>query len=150
MGIRTQDIEKLCLPDCKNNFKRIEEAIDGCIKGLEAAGGERRTYFAVVVLDRRNDYPRIKSMLTRLNVLSQVIVKSTAARMNLSVASNIMKQINTKVGGESLRVKFPPFMQKERVMVIGIDVCHAGQKSVVGFAASTNTQCTSYFSDIII
>lgn len=70
--------------------------------------------------------------------------------MNLSVASNIMKQINSKVGGESLRVKFPPFMQKEKVMVIGIDVCHAGQKSVVGFAASTNVQCTSYFSDIII
>ena len=66
-------------------------------------------------------------------------MKSTAARMNLSVASNIMKQINSKVGGESIRVKFPPFMQKERVMVIGIDVCHAGQKSVVGFAASTNT-----------
>lgn len=35
-------------------------------------------------------------------------------------------------------------------MVIGIDVCHAGQKSVVGFAASTNPQCTHYFSDIII
>ena len=41
-------------------------------------------------------------------------------------------------------------MEKGKVMVIGIDVCHAGQKSVVGFAASTNTACTSYFSDIII
>ena len=70
--------------------------------------------------------------------------------MNLSVASNIMKQINSKVGGESLRIKMPAFMEKEKVMVIGIDVCHAGQKSVVGFAASTNTACTSYFSDIII
>ena len=49
-------------------------------------------------------------MLTRLNIMSQVIVKSTASRMNLSVASNIMKQINTKVGGESIRLKWPEFM----------------------------------------
>jgi hypothetical protein len=49
--------------------------------------------------------------------------------MNLSVASNIMKQINTKVGGESVRLMLPETMQKltkERIMVIGIDVCHAG------------------------
>ena len=35
-------------------------------------------------------------------------------------------------------------------MVIGIDVCHAGKKSVVGFCASTNASCTQYYSDIII
>ena len=35
-------------------------------------------------------------------------------------------------------------------MVIGIDVCHAGKHSVCGFAASTNTACTSYYSDFII
>lgn len=35
-------------------------------------------------------------------------------------------------------------------MVIGIDVCHAGKSSIVGFAASTNKACTSYFSDFII
>jgi hypothetical protein len=47
--------------------------------------------FAVIILDRRGDYQRIKGILTRLNILSQVIVKSTAFKMNLSVASNIMK-----------------------------------------------------------
>jgi len=35
-------------------------------------------------------------------------------------------------------------------MVIGIDVCHAGKKSVVGFVATTNATCTSAYSDIII
>lgn len=70
--------------------------------------------------------------------------------MNMSVASNIMKQINSKVGGESVRIKLPPFMTKSNVMVIGIDVCHAGKNSVVGFVASTNTHCTSFYSDIII
>jgi len=32
----------------------------------------------------------------------------------------------------------PEFVKKEKVMIIGIDVCHSGKKSVVGFCASTN------------
>ena len=47
-------------------------------------------------------------------------------------------------------MKWPEFMEKSKVMVIGIDVCHAGKKSVVGFCASSNHQQTSYYSDIII
>ena len=60
IGIKTAEIEKLCLPDCKNNFKRIEESIDGFIRELDGCSDEQRTYFAVVILERRNDYPRIK------------------------------------------------------------------------------------------
>jgi len=47
-------------------------------------------------------------------------------------------------------MKWPDFMDKEKVMVIGIDVCHAGKKSVVGFCASYNKHQTKYYSDIII
>mgnify|MGYP003707015901 CR=1 FL=1 len=39
---------------------------------------------------------------------------------------------------------------KSKVMLIGIDVCHAGTNSVVGFVATTNNQFTSHYSDIII
>jgi aubergine-like protein len=35
-------------------------------------------------------------------------------------------------------------------MVVGIDVCHAGKKSVVGFCATTNKAQTKYYNDIII
>jgi hypothetical protein len=35
-------------------------------------------------------------------------------------------------------MKMPEFMSSNKVMVIGIDVCHAGKKSVVGFCASKN------------
>ena len=61
-----------------------------------------------------------------------------------------MKQINTKIGGESVRVKLPDFMKTSNVMVIGIDVCHAGMNSIVGVVASTNAHCSSFYSDIII
>ena len=89
-------------------------------------------------------------MVSRHNVLSQVILKFTARKMNLSVASNIMKQINTKVGGTSIKMRMPQFMTKNQVMVIGIDVCHAGGESIVGFTATTDDLFTQYYSNIIL
>lgn len=103
-----------------------------------------------MILDRSTDYPKIKNIFTKNDVMSQVVLKRTCKKINLSIGTNIMKQVNSKIGGESIRVKFPEFMKKERVMVIGIDVCHSGKKSVVGFVATTNASCTSAYSDIII
>ena len=104
----------------------------------------------MIILDRKTDYAKYKSIFTRENVMTQVITKYIARKINLSVATNVMKQINSKMGGESIRIKYPDFMTKKKVMVIGIDVCHAGKKSVVGFVATNNESCTSAYSDIII
>jgi aubergine-like protein len=82
--------------------------------------------------------------------MTQVVLKFTCKKMNLSVATNVMKQVNSKIGGESIRIRFPEFMNSQKVMIIGIDVCHSGRKSVVGFIATTNSNCTSFYSDIII
>ena len=41
-------------------------------------------------------------------------------------------------------------MEDMRTMLIGIDVCHAGPKSVVGFAASTNKAMSQYYSEYIV
>jgi hypothetical protein len=67
----------------------------------------KRKLFAIFINDKQKDYTRIKQMVSRHNVLSQVILKFTARKMNLSVASNIMKQINTKVGGTSIKMRMP-------------------------------------------
>ena len=106
--------------------------------------------FAVFILDKQRDYTKVKQFVSRHNVLSQVILKFTAKKMNLSVASNIMKQINTKIGGTSLKMRMPEFMTKNKVMVIGIDVCHAGGESIVGFTATTDDLFAQYYSNIII
>jgi len=137
------------LPDCKGNFNKIGEFLDHFLDSHKREGSSK-PMFAVMILDKRHDYPKIKNIFTRKNIMSQFILKFTAKKINLSVASNIMKQINSKLGGDSVRMKMPEFMAKERVMVIGIDVCHAGKKSVVGFCASINSACTQYYSDIII
>lgn len=137
LGMKSGGFHMFPLPDCRGNFNEIAKCLDKFCDDFKKQGSNKKM-FAVMILDRRNDYPKIKGIFTRKNIMSQVILKQTSRKMNLSVASNIMKQINSKLGGDSIRVKFPEFMQKERVMVIGIDVCHAGKKSVVGFCASTN------------
>ena len=60
----------------------------------------------------------------------------------MSKGSNVLRQINSKIGGDLYQMKFPDAMESKRTMLIGIDVCHAGPTSVVGFSASTNTTMT--------
>lgn len=47
-------------------------------------------------------------------------------------------------------MKFPAAVTDLQTMLIGIDVCHSGRCSVVGFAASTNETLSQYFSDYIV
>ena len=71
-------------------------------------------------------------------------------KFNLSKASNILKQLNSKMGGDLFHLKFPEKMTPMKTMLIGIDVCHAGGNSVVGFAASVNKEMSQYYSDFIV
>lgn len=47
-------------------------------------------------------------------------------KFNLSKATNILRQVNSKAGGDLYYLKFPEAVEKKRTMLIGIDVCHAG------------------------
>ena len=38
-------------------------------------------------------------------------------------------------------------LDHKRTMLIGIDVCHAGPKSIVGFSASINPEMSQYYSE---
>jgi len=58
--------------------------------------------------------------------------------------------MNSKSGGDLFTMQFPTVLNGMRTMLIGIDVCHSGRKSVVGFAASTNKYMSQYFSDYIV
>ena len=71
---------------------------------------------------------------------SQAVRFSNANKFNLSKATNVIKQINSKAGGDLYYLKFPEVLDKKRTMLIGIDVCHAGPKSIVGFCCSINKE----------
>jgi hypothetical protein len=83
-------------------------------------------------------YKQYKSVCYRHDCVSQCIRYQNFGRgMNLSVASNILRQINSKLGGDLFNLKFAKDLH-QRTMLIGIDVCHSGPNSIVGFCASVN------------
>lgn len=81
---------------------------------------------------------------------SQVVTARNGRSFNLSKATNILRQINSKIGGDLFSLKFPETFEKKRTMLIGIDVCHSGPNSIVGFSASTNKEMSQYYSEHIV
>lgn len=67
-----------------------------------------------------------KEVMLTYSIPSQVITARNGSKFNLSKASNILRQINSKAGGDLYYLKFPEIVEKKRTMLIGIDVCHAG------------------------
>jgi len=57
-----------------------------------------------------------------------------------------VKQIAAKRGNDPYRIHLPRF--KVPTFIVGIDVCHSGPRSVVGFCATTNKLCSQYFSEV--
>jgi len=92
----------------------------------------------VIVLQRENNYTMFKEVLQQYRMPSQVVTCRNAFKFNLSKATNILRQINSKAGADLYNMKFPEILSKKRTMLIGIDVCHSGPQSIVGFSASIN------------
>lgn len=103
----------------------------------------------VIVLKNENYYNIYKNICYSKNVVSQVVNARTCYKVNMSVASNILRQINSKLGGDLYNIVFPKEISPN-TMLIGIDVCHQGQKSIVGFCATITTQMSQYYSQRII
>ncbi len=68
----------------------------------------------------------------------------------MNIGCNILKQINSKLGGDLFYLKFPDEVTKRKTMLLGIDVCHSGKVSNVGFCASINKEMSQYYSKRLI
>ena len=110
----------------------------------------RHPKMIVVVLGYEDNYKMYKGLFHEFKIPSQVITARNANKFNLSKASNVLRQINSKISGDLFHLKFPQAMDRMRTMLIGIDVCHAGPSSIVGFAASTNKEMSQYYSEYIV
>lgn len=75
------------------------------------------------MLKQAKCYNAYKNICYENNVLSQVVNAGTCGRMNLSIATNVLRQINSKIGGDLYEVNFPKEVSPNS-MLIGIDVCH--------------------------
>lgn len=118
---------------------------------IGAKGGQfRHPIITLAVLGMERNYPNYKLLFDKYRMPSQVVTSRNARGFNASKASNIIRQMNSKSGGDLFTMKFPDVLNTMKTMLIGIDVCHSGRKSVVGFAASTNKYLSQYFSDYIV
>jgi hypothetical protein len=94
----------------------------------------------LVMLGNEKLYKNFKAICYQNQLVSQCVRYQNFGRregMNLSVASNILRQINSKLGGDLFNLKFGRELFA-RTMLIGIDVCHSGPQSIVGFCATVN------------
>lgn len=55
--------------------------------------------------------------------------------------------MNAKAGGDLYHITLPK-MPFTNTMLVGIDVCHSGPKSIVGFCATINKSFTKYYSNV--
>ena len=104
----------------------------------------------MIMLSNERFYKTYKNVCYSLNLISQCITyKNFGKGLNFSVASNVLRQINSKLGGDLYNLKFAKELQAN-TMLIGIDVCHSGPQSIVGFCASVNKQRSQYYSERIL
>ena len=53
--------------------------------------------------------------------------------------------MNSKMGGDLFNISFPKELLP-KTMIMGVDVCHQGSNSIVGFCASINKEMSQYHS----
>lgn len=127
------------------------EELDAALREYMMAGNQvNHPTMVVCILQRENNYQMFKEVMLQYRMPSQVITCRNGSKFNLSKATNILRQVNSKCGGDLYHLKFPEVLATKRTMLIGIDVCHAGPQSIVGFSASTNSEMSQYYSDYLI
>lgn len=57
--------------------------------------------------------------------------------------------MNSKLGGDLFNLKFSKEVSP-KTMLMGIDVCHSGPSSIVGFCATINKEMSQYYSQKIV
>jgi argonaute-like protein implicated in RNA metabolism and viral defense len=76
-----------------------------------------------------------------------VRVDTLLKKWAVSALDKVVLQMIAKVGGTPWATSRPEEIL-EYSMLVGIDVCHSGNKSIVGFTATMNQQMNIYFSTV--
>lgn len=129
------------------NTKEFEAQLD---KILKEKFKTSRPLIIMMLVPRENQYKDFKSVCYARNIPSQVISYNLARRFNLIIGSNLLRQMNSKMQGDLFNVKFAQEVTKQHTMLLGIDVSHGGNKSIVGFCATYNRELTQYYSQRIV
>jgi hypothetical protein len=101
---------------------------------------------AMILLDHPKKKKEIKIFLDKAGIPSQFMLLDTVKRAKLTVYTNILKQMNAKIPQDLYRINIPNHMK--HTMQIGVDVCQAGRKSIIGLTATYTPFLTQHFSAV--
>lgn len=69
----------------------------------------------------------------------------TIQKDNDRIFLNIIRQMNAKFGGDLWRMQFGSEIS-DQTMLVGIDVCHKGKQSTIGFCATYDPHMCKYYA----
>ena len=78
-------------------------------------------------------------------MISQFVANRTIAKDNDRIFLNIIRQMNAKFGGDLWRMSFGNEISQQ-TMLVGIDVCHKGKQSTIGFCATYDPNMCKYYA----
>jgi hypothetical protein len=106
-------------------------------------------FFLVIIPDtlrQEHFYTAVKNKINSDNpIISQFVTSKTINRDNDRIYLNIVRQINAKLGGDLWRMNFGKEISS-KTMLVGIDVCHKGKQSIIGFVATYDPFLCKYYT----
>jgi len=106
-------------------------------------------FFLIIMPDsikQEHLYTALKNKInTDSPVISQFVSSKTIQKYNDRIYINILRQINAKLGGDLWRLNFGPEISR-KTMLVGIDVCHKGKQSIIGFCATYDENMCKYYT----
>lgn len=128
-------------------FEDWAELLDKCIK--------KNKYNLITLLiddylDNQGLYDKLKIYAQEVKGIITQFIKTNSLRKNaMSVVSNILIQMNTKIGGVSYTVHFDEEINEKNLMIIGVDSSRLEDSKgkvyqSIAFCATTNNEFTHY------
>eukprot|EP00826_Nyctotherus_ovalis_P040939 TRINITY_DN4074_c0_g6_i1.p1 TRINITY_DN4074_c0_g6~~TRINITY_DN4074_c0_g6_i1.p1 ORF type:complete len:773 (-),score=231.86 TRINITY_DN4074_c0_g6_i1:92-2410(-) len=104
-------------------------------------------FILVLISDRHKQYKSVKKILDiQQGIVSQCVYSDYKKMNSLVFSSNIIRQLNAKMGGDLYSVELPAEVPRN-TMFVGIDVCHCARCSAVGFYSNAYTHLARCFCD---
>ncbi len=131
---------------CETNSFQAKDWIKGVETTLKGNPNINMVLFLMSKKTKRLYKEIKKHSLIEKGYLSQVVLRENLSdKKGMSVCSNIVKQINSKLGGCCYKIQFDKNIAAKNLMVVGVDSSHiSGKRTGVAMCASIDKQFTRY------
>lgn len=124
----------------------VERTEQSFKNNITSALKKEQIQIAVVIIKNPKFKKSLKSLLDSKGIPSQFILSSKLFNVKLGVVSNILKQMNTKIGKDLYRLNLPKLKNS---LLIGVDLINEGDSRLIGCSATYSQTMTQCFSQVI-